>query len=58
MYFEAVVQHVEHNPQVLTPQQDAGPTMKLEKCFFFSKRIEYLGPLTNLSKIEIASTTT
>ena len=38
-------EHLEHLEEIFSRQQNAGLKLKLEKCCFFKKHIQYLGHL-------------
>ena len=47
-------EHIEHVKKVLMLLQDAGVTIKLRKCFFFTDNIDYLGHVIRPGTLEIA----
>lgn len=49
---------INHVKQVLSILKDAGVTLKLMKCNFFTETIDYLGHVIRLRRLEIATHTT
>lgn len=50
-------QHIDHVWKVLLLQYNAGPTLKLKKCSFFTDTMEYVGNVVRLCCFELASHT-
>ena len=51
-------EHIDHVRSVLSLLADAGVTLKLKKCFFFTDKIDYLGHVIRPGKLQIAEHTT
>jgi len=48
--------HIKHVDEILQTLADAGITLKINKCFFFQKQVEYLGHMVNPGRLEIDKT--
>ena len=48
-------EHFEHVNHVLSLLKEAGVKLKLKKCFFFHKRVEYLGHVITPGRLSVAN---
>ena len=51
-------EHVDHVREVLTVLKEAGFSLKLKKCKFFAKSVEYLGHVIRSGRLEVATKNT
>lgn len=58
MFSNSVEEHIRHVDEVLTVLSDAGVSLKLKKCDFFTNRVDYLGHVIHPGKLEVASRNT
>lgn len=58
MFWKNLEKHLKHVRHILTLPRDAGATLKLDKCRFFTDTIDYLGRVILPRRLEIASQTT
>lgn len=49
-----VEEHLQHLQTVLGMLQNAGISLKLKKCFFLQKRVDYLGHIVSPGKLVVA----
>ena len=52
IYSRSEKEHLEHLEEIFTRLKTAGLKLKLEKCFFFKKHIQYLGHLISADGIQ------
>ena len=52
IYSRSEKEHLEHLEEIFTRLKAAGLKLKLEKCCFFKKHIEYLGHLISAEGIQ------
>ena len=52
IYSRSKQEHLEHLEEIFTRLKAAGLKLKLEKCCFFKKHIQYLGPLISADGIQ------
>lgn len=52
-----VEEHLKHIRTVLTLLRAAGMSLKMKKCFFLQRRVEYLGHVVSPGKLAVASKT-
>ena len=50
--------HIDHVREVLTVLKKAGTSLKLKKCKFFAKSMDYLGHVNRLERLEFATKNT
>ncbi len=53
IYSKSIEDHIKHVDEVLTCLREAGITLKISKCTFFSDKIEYLGHIIKPGRLEI-----
>lgn len=53
IYSKSVDEHIVHVDEVLTCLSEAGITLKISKCNFFSDKIEYLGHVIKPGRLEV-----
>ncbi len=53
IYSKSVEDHIQHVDEVLTALREAGITLKISKCTFFSDKIEYLGHVIKPGRLEV-----
>ena len=53
VYSNSIEEHITHVNEILTCLSEAGVTLKIKKCSFFTKEIEYLGHTIKPGKLEI-----
>ncbi len=53
IYSKTVKDHINHVDEVLTCLREAGITLKISKCSFFSDKIEYLGHVIKPGRLEV-----
>ena len=53
-YSKSVKQHFNQLGEVLSLMHEAGLTLKLPKCYFFRKSVDYLGHIVSPGKLEVA----
>lgn len=53
IYSNNVEDHIDHVDEILTSLNQAGITLKIKKCKFFTKTVEYLGHIIMPGKLEI-----
>ena len=51
-------EHVDHVREVLTVLKEAGFSLKLKKCIFFAKFVDYLGHVIRPGRLEVATQNT
>ena len=63
MYIEDVIiysntldDHIHHVDEILTTLAEAGDTLKIDKCHFFQKEVEYLGNMVKPGTLQIDKT--
>ena len=56
IYSNNLDDHVRHVDETLTTLADAGITLKINKCHFFQKEVEYLGHMVKPGTLEIDNT--
>ena len=56
IYSKTMEEHFYHVQKVLSLLRDAGVTLKLSKCNFFTGSVDYLGHTIRPGKLEVAST--
>ena len=52
IYSRSEKEHLEHLEEIFTQRKTAGLKLKLEKCCFFKKHIQYLGHLISADRIQ------
>ena len=53
IFSKTVEEHIQHVDEILTALGNAGVTLKIKKCTFFSDSVEYLGHVIKPGKLEI-----
>ena len=53
IYSKTLDDHIHHVDEILTTLTEAGVTLKINKCQFFQKEVEYLGRMVNPRTIQI-----
>ena len=53
IYSKTVEDHLRHVDEIFTALGEAGVTLKISKCRFFSDTVEYLGHIIKPGKLEI-----
>ncbi len=53
IYSKTVEEHIDHVDEVLRCLADAGVTLKIKKCKFFTSTVEYLGHIIKPGRLEI-----
>ena len=48
--------HIHHVDEILTTVAEAGVTLKINKCHFFQKEVEYLGHMVKPGSLQIDKT--
>lgn len=56
VFSKTVEEHINHVKEVLSALHDAGASLKLKKCAFFTKSVQYLGHVIRPGRIEMANT--
>ena len=58
IFSKSVEEHIQHVDEILTALGNAGVTLKIKKCKFFSDTVEYLGHIIKPGNLEIDSSNT
>ena len=58
IYWKSVDEHIRHVDEILTTLKVAEITLKMKKCNFFSDKVEYLGHLIRLGRLEVDTVNT
>ena len=53
IFSNTVEEHIRHVDEVFTTLRQAGVTLKISKCRFFSDKVEYLGHIIRPGKLEV-----
>lgn len=58
VFSKSVEKHFNHVSTVLSLSKDAGVSLKLKKCSFFTDHVDFLGHIIRLGKLQVAETMT
>ena len=56
IFSKDVDDHIKHADEIITALTEAGVTLKINKCFFFQRKVEYLGHMVKPGQLEIDRT--
>ena len=56
IFSNSVEEHIRHVDEILTALEEAGVTLKISKCRFFTKQVEYLGHFISPGSLEADTT--
>lgn len=56
IFSKSVDDHIRHVDEILSTLADAGVTLKINKCHFFQRQVEYLGHMVKPGQLEIDRT--
>ena len=53
IYSKSAEDHLRHVDEILTALEEAGVTLKITKCYFFQREVEYLGHIIKPGHLEV-----